>query len=87
MEGYTKFKTTNSGIEHWANNETGEVKYLVDPLTHTFTSIEQKEAYKKMLEREQAIINGRSKNWVACYHDAIKSLSSKLSLEEMGPYL
>lgn len=84
IEGHSKIKTTNSGIEHWFDNETGEIMYVVDPLRFTVVSNEQREAFKKKLEREKAIVNGRSKNWVACYHDAIKSLSSKLSLEEMG---
>ncbi|MFP5111597.1 hypothetical protein ACSU64_04335 [Bacillaceae bacterium C204] len=82
--GHTKYKMTESGIEYWLNNETGEVKQLVDPNKFTVTSNEQREAYKRKLKRDYAIINGRSKNWVACYHDAIKSLSSKLTLEEMG---
>ncbi|MBT2722858.1 helix-turn-helix domain-containing protein [Bacillus sp. ISL-46] len=82
--GYTKFHTTINGVEHWAHNVTGEVKYLVNPSEFTITSNQQRDAYLKKIERENAIINGRSKNWVACYHDAIKSLSSRLSLEEMG---
>lgn len=84
MLGHTKYKTTESGIEYWFDNETGEVKQVIDPKRFTVTSNEQREAYKRILDREHAIINGRSKNWVACYHDGIKSLSSKLTLEEMG---
>jgi DNA-binding transcriptional ArsR family regulator len=84
VEGYKIFHTTSRGVEHWADDETGEVKYLVNPIEYTIISKAQRDSFRKKLEREHAIKSGRSKNWVACYHDAVKSLSSKLSLEEMG---
>lgn len=78
---YKKLYTTNSGQEHLIDTETGELKIAVNPLNYKITSITQREAYLKKLEREE---RKRSKNWVACYHKSIKLLSSKLTLEEKG---
>lgn len=57
----TLLHTTESGIECWKDDVTGEIKHSVNPVTHKIVSIKQAEEYKKLLAKEQAIQNGRSK--------------------------
>lgn len=70
---------TNS--DQFIDRATGEI---YDKSEYYLRSRKQNEAYLEKQAKQQAIMNGRSKNWVACYHEAIKSLTSKLSIEERG---
>ncbi|PFO05802.1 hypothetical protein COJ85_08970 [Bacillus sp. AFS076308] len=71
----------NTNNHQFIDRATGEI---YDKDEYYLRSRKQVEAYQKRLAKEQAINKGRSKNWVACYHEAIKSIASKLTLEEMG---
>lgn len=81
MSSYHKLKETVGGIEQLVDVETGEIKLAIDPNKYQITSIAQREAFKKKLEFE---IRKRTNNWVACYHETIKELPQKITLEELG---
>lgn len=76
MSEYKKLRETGSGIEILVN-EDGEKRYAVDLETHMIISKRQQESYRQKKEM-------RGKNWVACYHETIREVIKRLSLDEMG---
>lgn len=77
-----------------ATDETsGEVVYIAPADTHIVKSKRQMEAARDYFERENAKYRGRSRAWVACYHEPIKRLADQLGIELLGalikllPYL
>lgn len=67
------------------NPETGEVGHLV-PIGagYSIQSPEQREASRKHFAREQAKAQRLGMRWIACYHDAIRSITKDLTLTEAG---
>ncbi|AIQ13641.1 helix-turn-helix domain-containing protein [Paenibacillus durus] len=76
------------------NPETGEIgRFLPEGEGYEFTTPAQREARRKRRQRSRAIEMRSGMRWVACYHDAIRSVTLALSLTEAGalirllPYL
>lgn len=67
-------------------NEDGEIRLLVDPLTHDVRSKKQVVYWRKRAYHKEKV---RGKNWVACYHEPIKKIieEKKLELHELGALL
>ncbi|USK78942.1 helix-turn-helix domain-containing protein [Peribacillus frigoritolerans] len=92
MEYQTLSKT--NGVKRVVDTDTGEISYLVAESTHSIVSKKKQEAYKRLLAKQKAMESSRSRyTWVACYHESIKNVSKKVSLEGLGavflllPYL
>lgn len=84
LNKYQKIRETGNGLDVVVDKETGEIKYLASAHTHVITSKRQRDAYKKAKQKELYRAIQRSKNWVACYHDPIRELSARLTIEQLG---
>ncbi|OYD06285.1 hypothetical protein [Paludifilum halophilum] len=84
-------RRTGSGLEFYEVD--GKHKALVDLETHVVTSKKQRDAYRRKKELEELGIQGRTRSFVLCFHDPIRALMGRLTLDEMGalikllPYL
>lgn len=85
--------TGNNGLIIAQDETTGEDVYIVPADTHVVKSKRQVEAAREYFERQNAKYRGRSRAWVACYHEPIKRLADQLGIELLGalikllPYL
>ncbi|MDQ0418676.1 DNA-binding MarR family transcriptional regulator [Croceifilum oryzae] len=61
--------------------ETGEVKSKRE---YRLQNINQADAYKAILKKEEYRDRQRSRNWIACFHQSIQELSTELKLHELG---
>lgn len=69
------------GFDYYVDAETGEMFAKND---YRLQNVRQINAYREMKKREEMRLKNRGRNWVACYHETLRELIRKLSLDEMG---
>ncbi|OYD06286.1 hypothetical protein [Paludifilum halophilum] len=79
--------------DYLVNTETGEIRIVSNPETHYVGSKKQRDAYKAIMEAEEAKRTKKTPNFVVCYHDTVIDLVKRRSIEVLGalmkllPYL